>query len=51
MRPGFALVGGLLISVLGLVTVLASPADFVGVLLIAGGVCVAVAGNRVPAPE
>lgn len=51
MRPGFALVGGLLISGLGLVTVLASAADIVGVLLIAGGVCAAVAGNRIPAPE
>ncbi len=51
MRPGFALVGGLLISVVGLLTVLMSPADLVGVLLITAGVAVAVAGNRVHAPE
>ena len=51
MRPGFALVGGLLISVMGLLTVLMSAADLVGVLLIAAGVAVAVAGNRVPAAE
>lgn len=51
MRPGFALVGGLMISVLGLLTVLVSVADLVGVLLIAAGVAVAVAGNRVHASE
>lgn len=51
MRPGLALVGGLLISVVGLITVLVSAADLVGVLLIAAGVAVAVAGNRMPAPE
>jgi hypothetical protein len=51
MRPGFALVGGLLISVVGLLTVLLSAADLVGVLLITAGVVVAVAGNRVHAPE
>lgn len=51
MRPGFALVGGLLISVVGLLTVLFSAADLAGVLLIAAGVAVAVAGNRVHAPE
>jgi hypothetical protein len=51
MRPGLALVGGLLISVFGLATVFVSTADLVGVLLIAGGVAVAVAGNRVPAAE
>lgn len=51
MRPGFALVGGLLISAAGLAVVLLSAADLVGVLLIAGGVAVAVAGNRIPATE
>ncbi|HEY7464232.1 MAG TPA: hypothetical protein VH987_07315 [Candidatus Limnocylindria bacterium] len=46
MRSILALIGGLLISALGLVTVLVSGADTAGVLAIAGGSLLAALGSR-----
>lgn len=46
MRPGLALLAGLVISAAGLAAVLLSAMDLVGVLLIGAGVVVALAGQR-----
>jgi hypothetical protein len=50
MRPVLSLLVGFAISVVGLIVVLATTLDMVGVLLIAAGVIVAVLGVRM-APE